>query len=144
MNSHDSTNGFPATRLGRGMAALAHDATSIAELQARLVALDLKDSSKPLRKAVILAVLGGALLIACLPVGMLGVAALLVEVANWEPWVAYLVTGGAGLVIGLVLLWLCWVTVRKTAATFKRSREELSKNVEWFKHALRPHGHARE
>jgi hypothetical protein len=138
MNSPESTNGFPASRLGRGMAALAHDATTIAELQARLVALDLKDGSKSLRNAVLLAVIGGALLLACLPVGMLALGELLVDLAGWETWVAYLVTGGGGLLIGLLLLWIGWLAVRKAAATFQRSREELARNVEWFKEALRP------
>ena len=144
MNAHENTNGsrngFPASRLGRGMAALAHDATTIAELQARLVALDAKDSSKSLRNAVLLAVIGGALLLACLPVGMAAIGELLVGLAGWERWIAYLATGGTGLVIGVVLLWMCWLAVRKAAATFRRSREELSRNVEWFKEALRPEG----
>lgn len=135
-NTDQTRNGFPAARFGRGMAALAQDTTAIAELQAKLAALDLKDGSKSLRNAAVLAAVGGVLLLACLPVGMIGLAELLVY-AGWQRWISYLTTGAVGLVLGLLLLWFCWLAVRKAAGSFKRSREELSRNVEWFRQALR-------
>jgi hypothetical protein len=138
MNSYEASNGFPATRLGRGMGSLVHDATCIAQLQARLVALDLQRGSRLVRKGAVGAAIAVALLLACLPVGMLGIAELLVNVAQWQRWIAYLATSGMGLVVSLLLLWFCWKTVRQSMATFHRSREELARNVEWFKEALRP------
>jgi hypothetical protein len=135
--SANTTNGFPAARLGRGMAALAHDVTSIAELQAKLMAQDIKEGSRLFRRSVICAVLGGTLLLACLPVGLIGIAEVLVATAGWTEWTAYLVTSGAGILISGVFLWLCWSAIRQSAGTMRRSNEELARNVQWLKQALR-------
>jgi uncharacterized membrane protein YqjE len=139
MNASPTTDGFPAARLGRGMAALAHDATAIAELQVKLAALDLKESSRFLRQGAILAAISGALLLASLPLGMFGLAALLTWLTGWELWISQLVTAGVGLAVCGLLFWLCWRTVRQVSGTLERSRHELARNVAWLKGALRPH-----
>jgi hypothetical protein len=98
---------------------------------------DIKDGSRLFRRSVLFALLGGTLLFACLPVGLIGVAEVLVAAAGWSAWAAYLVTAGAGLVISGVLLWVCWSAIRRSAGTMRRSNEELARNVQWLKQALR-------
>jgi hypothetical protein len=143
MRTRESRNGFPAARLGRGVADLAHDAITIAQLQARLVAVDLKESSQAIRRSILLAVLGGALLVACLPVGMLGLAQVLVEEVGWKTWIAYLATAAAGVALSGLLFWLCWSAIKKSTGAMRRSTNEMTRNVEWLKEALRGHGEAR-
>ena len=144
MRSSESNNGFPATRLGRGIAALAHDAATVAELQAKLVALDLKASSRFIRLSLLLGIAGGTLLFACLPVGLIGVAELLVAVGGWNEWVAYLAVAIIGILASAMLFWLGWRTLQKSSGMMHRSQEELARNLQWFKAALRGEQASRE
>ncbi len=134
------TNGRPPTdkpNVADSLGGLTHDAIELAELQAQLFALDVKETTQSVRTALILAIAGVCAVLGSIPVALIALAHVLIEQLNWMVAVSYSVATLAGVVIGVALLLTAWMRFRSRAVTMKRSREELSRNVAWVKSSLR-------
>ena len=122
----------PAESVVESVTEFINDITTLAELQAKLAAADLKEATG---RALVPAMLVGAglvLLLASLPVVLLGVAALLAAAGLQEPW-ALLLTGVAGLIVATVLAVVAGLALGRSFTSFRRSQEELARNVSWVK-----------
>jgi hypothetical protein len=116
---------------------LAYDLITLAELQARLLFLDVREASR--RSAVTLVCLAvmAVFTVSAVPVCLLGIAELLVDLLDWHRPVAYLTVGGVaafGAIFGGILAARRLVTV---SAVFGRSHQELQDNLEFIKRLVR-------
>jgi uncharacterized membrane protein YqjE len=115
---------------------VANDVATLAELQAKLAAVDLKACAE--RALVPLAVIAAALAVALgtIPVALLGAAFLLVSALGLGWGWAMLLTAAVALVLaGLV----AFVSVRqfgRSLEPLRRSREELTRNIAWVRTVL--------
>jgi hypothetical protein len=116
---------------------LTHDAIELAELQAQLLALDLKETSESTKVSLTLGVVGSCLLLGSLPVALIALAELLIEQLDWSRATGYGAATLVGLLVSAGLLATAWARFRSGLVTMKRSREELSRNIAWIKTSLR-------
>ena len=105
------------------------DARLLGELQARLFTVDLRDFARTAVKPCLTIVAAIAVFLAALPVGLIGLAYLLVDqLAMGHPAAMDIV---AALSIGLsaILGYAAMVRLRRALAVFHRSRDELRANL---------------
>jgi len=135
----NSTNGSPTPpqAVARNTGELLADAMTLAELQGKLLALDVQDDLRKFIAPLVMLVTGAVLGLSCLPVALVTIALGLVAGAGLEPWVAFLLTllVGVTLAAGLVLggVWY----LRSELTFLARSRAEWQQNVRWFKGMVR-------
>lgn len=124
------------------------DIASLAELQAKLTAADLKEGAG--KAALPAAGLAVALLLvsASLPVLLFGIAELLAPALGLSRGLTLVLTAVAALVIGGVVGVLGAWRLGKSFVSLRRSREELTRNIAWIKTVLaysgRPAPHQRK
>jgi hypothetical protein len=116
---------------------LAHDVVELAELQAKLLALDVKTSGKNARTAFVLIIIGASLLLSAISVALFALAALLVETLDWPQSVADIVAAVVGIVLGGAVLAWAWHLCRSGLSALQQSRDELTRNIAWVKTSLR-------
>ncbi|QDU37173.1 hypothetical protein Mal4_14820 [Maioricimonas rarisocia] len=126
----------PAGGVKKNLAGLTHDLISLAELQAQLVAVDMRESYS--RSVVPAILIVGALLLAlgAMPVILLGIGWALVNLAGFGEGAAFLLVS----VVAIGIAGLAgWWGVQKLKTAFQvltRSRQEFAENVWWVKQAL--------
>lgn len=125
-----------APGLGKSIGGFAHDMTLLAEMQARLLAVDARDSANRLITPAVLAVLGVAALLGCLPVFLLALAALF-QALGLSTMLSLLVASAIGLALGGLLLILAWLFLRNALQPFLRSANAFHQNVAWLRSILK-------
>jgi len=118
------------------LAEFGNDVASLAELQAKLAVIDLKESAGKAALPAVLAATGLVLLLAGLPVALMGIAGLLVKYAGLSEGWAYLLTGGVVLVLAGALALLGLMRLRQSFTSFRRSQEEFARNLAWIRTVL--------
>ncbi len=113
-----------------------NDVATLAELQAKLAALDFQESSARAKLPLGLLAGGLALLTASLPVLLLGAAALLAEALHIREGWASLIVGGAALATAVALVAVGAPRLSASFESFRRSREELTRNLSWMRTVL--------
>jgi hypothetical protein len=121
---------------------LTHDVIELAELQAKLVALDLKKSSQRTRTVLVLAILGICFVLGTIPVALTALAHLLAEQLGWAQSAAFGVAALAGIVLAAIVLGTAWAMIKSGLISLERSREELARNLDWLKSTLKSRGAA--
>jgi hypothetical protein len=113
-----------------------NDLATLAELQLKLAELDARAAAE--RAVVPLAAAAGALavLLAALPVLMLGVAALLASLLHVAEGWAMLLVGGVALVGAAITVAVAVPRLVRSFDSFRRSRDELTRNVSWMRTVL--------
>jgi integral membrane sensor domain MASE1 len=133
---HSSANGAPEQQVVGGITGFGSDIATLAELQAELAVADLKEA---LQKAVVplaLIVVGVICVIGALPVALLGVAGLLAAALKIGVAWATLMTGGVVLGVALVVVAVSASKIGPSFSSFRRSREELARNLAWIRTVL--------
>ncbi|MBL8827938.1 MAG: phage holin family protein [Planctomycetaceae bacterium] len=127
----------PEPKLADGASHALHDLVMLAELQAKLLELDLKQAvQRVLRHAVLLAI-GGLLLIGAVPVAIIALALTLAQELPVSLAAAYWLTLlGVVLAAGL-LIFAAMLRLRQVTNVFARSKAEWRCNVQWLKDTLR-------
>ncbi|REJ86623.1 MAG: hypothetical protein DWQ34_27000 [Planctomycetota bacterium] len=126
-----------ARQVSRNLSGLAHDVITLAELQAQLVACDLREGKAQAIGPIVVIVAGLLLALGTMPVLLLGLGWLLVNHAEWTESAAFLTAGGAGLAVAGLLAWFGWKKLKAALSTFTRSQQEFARNVDWVKSALK-------
>jgi len=131
------TNGHstPEERVAGGLAGLGNDVATLAELQARLALNDLKECVNQVRVPVALIALGLIVINGAVPVVLLGIAALLATALKLTGW-ALLLTGATVLASATGVVGAAAMKLGPSATCFRRSQEELTRNVSWIKTVL--------
>lgn len=137
MNSRSFNRTGPLSGLAGQAAEVTGDILELAELQVKLARLDARDAVKRVVGPLGLMVFAACMAIASLPVVFLGLAGGLTKLTGLEPWATQLIVGGIGVVIAVIVVVLALRTLTTALDTFKRSTDELSKNVAWFKSIFR-------
>jgi hypothetical protein len=119
---------------------LTHDVVELTELQAKLLMLDVKKSSRRTRTCLILAIVGICFLLGTIPVALAALAQLLVEQLGWSQAAAFGVAALAGLVLAGLAAGAAWGIIKSGLMSLERSREEFSRNIDWLKSTLKNRG----
>jgi hypothetical protein len=126
----------PEERVAGGLAGFGNDVATLAEFQARLALIDLKDCVNKIRVPVALIVLGLIAINGAVPVVLLGIATLLATALNLSTGWALLLTGGAVLAAAAGVAGTAAMKLGSGTQSFLRSREELTRNISWIKTVL--------
>src|SRR5262245_56403857 len=109
----------------------------MAEMQGKLVGVDVREGTARLLTSVILLVIGIVIAIGCVPIALAALALALVEFASLSAAASF----GIALVVGVVLAGLFTAfsigAVKRGLNMFERSLYEWSRNVKLFKDTLK-------
>jgi uncharacterized membrane protein YqjE len=133
----------PASQIVRNLGDCAHDVVVLAELQARLAALDLKESAQQTLAPAGLLAIGLGLLAGSFPVLLMTLAYLLINVAEWPEWAGFLLATVIGFLVGGALCAGAYWLFRSSVTGLERSRKELTDNLRWLKEVLSASGRSR-
>jgi hypothetical protein len=130
-----------------GVAEFVDDLASLADLQAQLAALDFRDSARKSAIPVVLTVVGIAVMVASVPVALLGAGWLLASALKIHQGWAMLVTAGAAIAVGGVVAALGGRRLSHSFDSFRRSHKQFILNLAWVRTVLvtsaRPHARRR-
>ena len=129
-------NGAPEQRVVGGITGFGSDIATLAELQGQLAVTDLKESLQKALVPLVLLAAGVIVVIGALPVALLGVAALLAAALSISSAWAMLLTGGVVLIVALVVTAVSASKIGASFSSFRRSREELTRNLAWIRTVL--------
>jgi hypothetical protein len=130
------SNGTPERQVIGGIAGFGTDVATLAELQAQLALIDLKQWVAQVRLHVVLMASGLVVALGAVPVVLLGVAALVASAWNLSDAWAMVLTGGVVLTVTLLLVATAALKIGSSFSCFRRSREELTRNLAWIKTVL--------
>jgi hypothetical protein len=116
-----------------GVSSFGTDLATLAMLQARLAAYDLRDSMKSAAPAIASLVAFATIAAASTVVGLAGLALWLATVLQMQAGLVMMVVALAGIVIAGVASALLARSLIASFSTFRRSREELERNIAWIK-----------
>lgn len=137
INSRQSNRTGPLSGFAGQAAEVTGDLLELVELQVKLARLDARDAVKRVVGPLGFLVFAACMAIASLPVVFLGLAGGLARLTGLEAWGAQLIVGVLGVIIAVLVVALALRTLTTALDTFKRSTDELSKNVAWFKSIFR-------
>jgi hypothetical protein len=132
-------NGAPVTAsraLARNVGEFAHDALTLAELQARLFVADVQECGRRALVPGLVLICGAALGLACVPVALTAMALLLAQYFEMSFALAFLIAALAGAAASALLCAIGCIQVRRRMAVLGRSQEELVRNLRWIKKVL--------
>jgi hypothetical protein len=127
----------PPNGVAKGMGELTHDIVSLAELQFELFRIDCREGRKRMLIPVALLLFAGIVAAGTAPVALICVAELLTQAAGLSRAAAFSIVALSGFIVALALGVVGWSYLRGVARVFERSREELTRNMTWIKHALK-------
>lgn len=148
MADQTALNGGPRGRVANplvdgvlsNLAGFGTDLATLAELQAKLALLDVKEASQRASIPVSIAAGAFALGLGSLPVALLGVAELLIMVFKMQRAWALLLTAAVVLGAAALAASIAVPRLRASFETLRRSREELTRNLAWVKTILAQSG----
>ena len=130
-----------------GVAEFVDDLTSLAELQAELAAADFRDAARKSAVPIVLTLVGLVMIVASVPVALLGAGWLLSSALKIHQGWAMLLTAGAATALGGVAAGLGGRRLSHSFDSFRRSRKQLMLNLAWIRTVLvtsaRPHARRR-
>jgi hypothetical protein len=119
-----------------GVSSFGTDLATLAALQARLAACDLRDSMKQAIPSLVGLIAFGIIGVAGMVVGLAGLALWLAEVFQARPGIVMMVVALAALVAAGIASVLLVRSLIASFTYFRRSQEELDRNLAWIKTTL--------
>lgn len=127
----------PAGGIRHGVAQIVRDAITLAELQAQLLQVDLRNwVTATFAPAAVLVTIALVAALATLPVLLFSLAYFLADAANITLASALLAAAGVGLVTAAICAVLAWQKITRSREAFTRFRAELARNIQWLKQVL--------
>jgi len=121
---------------------LSHDVATLLDLQARLVALDAKESTQKAVTPIVTLIVTIVLTLAAFTVGLFGAAELVARALTISQGASMLLTAGVTLALAGGLIWFSIGQLKASVTPFRRSIEEFDRNVAWLKTVLLQSGRA--
>jgi hypothetical protein len=137
MNQRNGSSTAPSDGVAKDMGELTHDIVSLAELQFELFRNDCRKGLRGLLIPVALLLFAGILVAGTVPVALMVIAEFLAQAAGLSRAAAFAVAALGGFIAAVALGVAGWSHFRGVARIFERSREELTRNMSWIKHALK-------
>ena len=134
-NNGSNAIASPLTVVGN-IADFGNDIATLAELQAKLTLLDAKDAAAKATTPLIFLGAGLALALASLPVILIGVADLIASSTKLSSGVSQLIVGLVALALAGVAALIGWKGSTGSLTSFRRSTEELTRNISWIRTVL--------
>ncbi len=131
----DRVAGSPSAEY-EGVAEFVDDLTSLAELQARLAAVNFRDAAGKSAIPIVLTVVGLTVVVASVPVALLGAGWLLASALEIHQGWAMLLTAGAAIAFRGLAAGLGGMRLRHSFDSFRRSRKQLWLNLVWLRTVL--------
>ncbi len=119
-----------------GVAEFVDDLASLAELQAKLAAVDFREAARKSAIPIVLTVAGLAVIVASVPVALIGAAWLLSSVLKISQGWAMLLTAGASITLAGLVAGVAAMRLRHSFESFRRSRKQLWLNLAWVRTVL--------
>jgi Putative Actinobacterial Holin-X, holin superfamily III len=119
-----------------GVAEFVDDLASLAELQAKLAAFDFRDAARKSAIPIVLTAVGVSVVVASIPVALLGAGWLLASALRIHQGWAMLLTAGAAMALGGVAAALGGMRISRCFDSFRRSRKQLLLNLSWVRTVL--------
>ncbi len=142
LNQTNGADSSPPQEVARNTGELLSDAMTLAELQGKLLLLDVQSDLQKLIRPIAMIAVGALVLLASLPIGLATLGMGLIA-AGLEPWIAFLISFAAGLVIAGLLVGLGVWYLFHGLSFLERSRNEWDQNRRWFKGLIRRLGDRR-
>jgi hypothetical protein len=137
MNQRSGSTPEPPNGVAKDVGELTHDIVSLAELQFELFRSDCHNGLKGLLIPVTLLLFAAIVAVGTIPVALIFIAELLVQAARLSRAAAFSIAGMGGVIAAVALGIMGWSQFRGVGYVFARSREELTRNITWIKHALK-------
>ena len=125
----------PLTVVGN-IADFGNDIATLAELQAKLTLLDAKDAATKATTPLIVLGVGAALALGSLPVILIGLAGVIAQVFQVPAGSSQLIVGLTALAIAGGAGFVGWKGSTGSLSSFRRSSEELTRNLSWIRTVL--------
>lgn len=109
---------------------------TLAELQARLASIELKQNVRAVKFGGTVLITGAVLGLATLPVALLGIAELLTTGLSIHRGLAQVIVAGAGFLIAGICVAVAVLRLRGSDLGFPLSGEELTRNINWVRTVL--------
>jgi Putative Actinobacterial Holin-X, holin superfamily III len=137
-----AANAFDPSASGvmNSVAGFGENLLTLAELQARLTAIELRQNIDSLKNGGALFVAGSILAISTLPVVMMGVAEFMVSEFGMKRSYALLITASTAIVIAGACIIIARSWLRKKPFGFPVASEEFARNLNWLRTVLRHSG----
>ena len=119
-----------------GVSSFGTDLATLALLQARLAACDLKDSALASSPIIAGLVIFGTIAASSVVLGLAGLSWWLAAVFQVQVGIVMMITGLVALIIASVAAALLFRRLGKCFSYFRRSQEELERNLAWIKTTL--------
>ena len=119
------------------MGELTHDIVSLVELQFELFRVDCREGLRRILIPVALLLFAGIVALGTVPIVLILLAEFLTQAAGLSRAVAFLIAALSGFIVALAIGVVGWFYMRGVVRVFERSREELTNNMTWIKHALK-------
>ncbi len=129
-----------ASGMMNSVAGFGENLLTLAELQARLTAIEIRQNLDSARNGGALLVAGAILAITSLPVVMVGVAELLVSELGMKRGYALLSAGTTAIVIAAACIVVARGWLRNKPFGFPLASEEFARNMNWLRTILRHSG----
>jgi uncharacterized membrane protein YqjE len=119
-----------------GVSEFSENLLTLAELQARLAAIELRQNLEATRFTGSVVLAGATLALASLPVLLIGIAELLASGLRMNRGLAFLSVSAVALLIGGACILIAGSRLRRSAVGFPITREEFARNVNWIRTVL--------
>ena len=118
------------------IAEFGNDVATLVELQAKLAVFDAKDCVGRATIPLVVLGVGATFALATLPVILLGIADLIAAATGLSPGGARLLVGVFVLVLAAVVAVISLKAATASLDSFRRTREELTRNISWIRTVL--------
>jgi len=132
-----------AGQLASNVTGFGENLLNMAELQARMSAIELRQNFEALKVVAAVGVTGAILALAALPIVLAGIAELLVTTLGFGRGWAFLTVAFASIGIGLLCIVSAGVWIAHKRLGFPLSTEEFTRNLNWVRTVLRLSGRGR-
>ncbi len=138
MSRNNGTNHPAASPLTvvSNLADFGNDIATLAELQAKLAAYDAKEAAARAIGPMVILGVSAAVALASLPVILIGLADLIAANSRISSGTAQLIVGLSALILAAVAGFLGVRGSVRSLDSFRRSREELTRNLSWIRTVL--------
>lgn len=128
---------LPPRAVARSTAELLHDMATLAELQGKLVLIDMQEGTARLLVEMMMIAIGAAIGLGCVPIALAMLALIIAANTTLSLPVSFAIALATGLVLACILAIPACLAVKRNIHVFDRSLAEWRRNRQWFKETLR-------